>query len=175
MKIFFKHIGPAVKIKCIIPLLCLLATGVQAQVDTLPGDPAVIMAYTIQNLHFGTFSAGNAGGTLVLSAAGGRTTTGSVVAINQGAAASPALFDIDAVYGSMVSVLNGPDATLTGSNGGSMLMHIGASNPASPFITIVRQPLRTHVYIGATLTVGNQAANPPGTYSGTFYVTFALE
>ncbi len=175
MKIILKHIGPSLKIKLIVPLLCLLASAVQAQVDSLPDDPAIIRAYTIQHLHFGTFSAGNAGGTLILSTTGGRTTTGSVVAINQGAPASAAMFDVDAVYGAMVSLLNGPDVTLTGSNGGSMLMHIGASNPASPFITTVRQPLRTHVYIGATLTVGNQAANPPGTYSGTFYVTFALE
>jgi hypothetical protein len=175
MKTLFNHTRPSVIKKLVIPLFCLLATGVKAQVDTLPGDPAVIMAYTIQHLHFGTFSAGNTGGTLILSTTGSRTTTGTVVAINQGASASAAMFDVDAVYGAMVSVLNGPDVTLTGSNGGSMLMHIGASNPASPFITTVRQPLRTHVYIGATLTVGSQAANPPGTYSGNFYVTFALE
>jgi hypothetical protein len=54
-------------------------------------------------------------------------------------------------------------------------MQIGASHPASPLITTVIQPARTAVNIGGTLIVGNAAANPPGTYSGTFYITFNQE
>jgi hypothetical protein len=175
MKMVFIHIRRSIKKLKIIAVLCLASLFSNAQVDTLPGDPGVIKAYTVQNLNFGTFSAGNAGGTLIISPAGTRTATGSVVSISQGVQPTPAIFDIDVLLGSIVSILNGPDVALTGSNGGSMTMHIGVSDPASPFITVVRQPARTPVRVGATLTVGSQAANPPGTYTGTFYVTFNLE
>ncbi len=175
MKTEINDILKPIKKTALAVMLCLLSFISKAQVDSLPGDPGVIKAYTIQNMHFGSFSAGNAGGTLTILPTGTRSSTGTVLPLNIGTTAVPAIFDIDAVMGAMVSISNGPDITLTGSNGGSMSMHIGASNPTSPFITTVQQPLRTRVRIGATLTVGSQAANPPGTYSGTFYVTFNLE
>ena len=115
------------------------------------------------------------GGTITISTSGTRTVTNAVVAMNYGMPYQQAIFDIDVVYGSIVSLMNGPDVTLTGSNGGSMSMHIGSSSPGTPFVTQVYQPARTPVSIGATLTVGNAAANPPGLYSGTMYVTFNLE
>lgn len=175
MKNFFLHIIR--KIKKGIPVLAwlLLAEPVKAQVDSLPGDPVLMTIYSVQNLHFGTFSGGSGGGTLTLSPMGVRTVTGNVVVITQGVPGSPAIFDVDAVYGALVSLVNGPDITLSGSNGGSMSMRIGDSDPPSPFITIPTQPLRTHVKVGAILTVGSAAENPPGIYTGTFYLTFNLE
>jgi hypothetical protein len=101
--------------------------------------------------------------------------TGGIIALNLGVSAFQSMFEIDAPYGSIISLLNGPDATLTGSNGGSMVFRIGASDPSSPLITIVNQPARTTVNIGGTLTVGSLAANPPGAYNGTFYITCNYE
>jgi Domain of unknown function (DUF4402) len=143
--------------------------------DTIPGDPGAITVYTVQNMSFGAFSNGSTGGTVIILTNGTRSVTGNVVPLNLGTSYYQAIFDIDAPIGSIVSILNGSDATLTGSNGGSMSMHIGGSDPPSPFITIVSQPARTQVSIGGTLTVGSTAANPPGTYNGTFYITFNLE
>jgi hypothetical protein len=143
--------------------------------DTIPGDPGGITVYTVQNMSFGAFSTGSTGGTIIISTNGTRSVTGDVVALNLGTSYFQSIFDIDAPIGSIVSILNGSDAILTGSNGGSMSMHIGGSNPTSPYITIVAQPTRTQVSIGGTLTVGIPAVNPPGTYTGTFYITFNLE
>ena len=146
-----------------------------AQTDSLPGDPGALTVYTVQNLSFGAFTCGSSGGTVNISAGGSRSVTGDVVALNLATAFFQAIFDIDTPQGTIVSILNGPNAVLTGSNGGSMTMQIGASHPASPLITTVIQPARTAVNIGGTLIVGNAAANPPGTYSGTFYITFNQE
>lgn len=143
--------------------------------DTIPGDPGGISVYTVQNMSFGAFTGGSTGGTVIISTDGTRSVTGNVVPLNLGTQYFHAIFDIDAPLGSIVSLLNGSDAALAGSNGGSMSMHIGDSNPSSPFVIIVSQPARTPINIGGTLTVGNPAANPPGTYTGTFYITFNLE
>jgi len=143
--------------------------------DSLPGDPGALTVYTVQHMSFGAFSVSGSGGTVSVSPAGIRSVTGNVVALNMGVQYFQAIFDIDAPQGAIVSIINGSDATLTGSNGGSMLMHIGGSDPASPFLLTVAQPLRTQVSFGGTLTVGSPAANPPGTYNGTFYITFNME
>ncbi|HSO78017.1 MAG TPA: DUF4402 domain-containing protein, partial [Bacteroidales bacterium] len=89
---------------------------------------------------------------------------------------SAALFDIQANSGTVISIVNGPDVTLTGSNGGTLLLHIDASLPASPFSTTVPWPTVTQVRIGGTLTVsGNPLANPAGNYTGSYSVTFIQE
>jgi hypothetical protein len=142
--------------------------------DTIPDDPGGITVYTVQNMSFGAFSAGT-GGTVIISNIGTRSTTGDVVALSLGTLYFHSIFDIDAPQGAIVSLLNGSDATLTGSNGGTMSMHIGDSDPSSPFVVTVSQPARTQITVGGTLTVGNAVANPPGTYTGTFYITFNLE
>jgi hypothetical protein len=65
---------------------------------------------------------------------------------------------VEAAPGSLISITNGPDATLTGSNGGTVSLHIGNSDPTSPFNTTVSPTSRTPVNIGGTLTIGNPAA-----------------
>ena len=159
----------------LVTLLGFLSACSYAQTDSLPGDPGALVVYTVQNLSFGAFSNSGAGGTVIIANNGSRTVTGKVVALNLGISAFQSIFEIDAPHGSIISLLNGPDAILSGSNGGSMIFRIGASDPTSPLITTVHQPARTTVNIGGTLTVGSLAANPPGAYSGTFYITFNYE
>lgn len=144
----------------------------QTPTDLLPGDPGGLYVFTTQNLAFGAFYHGNTGGTIMVSNDGSRSVTGDVVALNLGIQYFNAIFEVEAPPGSIISILNGPDATLTGSNGGSMSLNIGSSFPGTPFTTTVSPPTRTQITVGGTLTVGNSAATPPGTYSGTFYVTF---
>lgn len=143
--------------------------------DSLPGDPGALTIYPVQPMSFGAFSAGNSGGTLVLSNTGSRSVTGDVVGLNMGVQYFQAIFDIDGPQGCIVSVVSGPDVNLTGSNGGTMTMHIGSSDPPSPFLITVAQPQRTSVSFGGTLTTGGSGSNPPGTYSGTFYIIFNQE
>jgi len=143
--------------------------------DQQPGDPGALSIYTIQNLHFGAFTQGAIGGTIGINSAGQRTSTGDIVLLNMGVSFFEAIFEVEGIVGVSVSILNGPRSTLTGSNGGSMSMSIGSCSPSSPFINTVQPPGRTQVHIGGTLNVGAPASNPPGTYSGTFYVTFNQE
>ena len=104
---------------------------------------------------------------------GAVTAGGSVIipslGFNPHAIPTPALFEVTANPGTLITIQNGPPATLTGSNGGTLSLTIGASSIGSPFVT---QNAITYVYVGGTLTVGSMAANPAGNYTGTFNVTF---
>ncbi len=121
---------------------------------------------------FRAFFQGPSGGTVIVFPDGSRSVTGSLVQANLGFPFSPAIFEVDANVGTVVSIMNGPDVILYGSNGGSINLHIGEASTGSLFISSVPPPSRTLVRIGGTLTVGNPLANPPGNYSGNFSVTF---
>ncbi|MDB5021554.1 MAG: hypothetical protein JWQ28_2681 [Pedobacter sp.] len=145
----------------------LLATGQVSAVNTL------------QNLSFGTFSQGVSGGTITVSNTGSITSTGTVFPLtfgssNSGSDVSQAIFEVEAVAGTVISISNGPDVNLTGSNGGTMILHLGASDPRTP-LAVVSETGRTSVSLGGTLTIGNAASTPPGAYTGTFYITFNNE
>ena len=152
----------------------VLSVAVSAQVptDSLPKDPARLAVYAVQNLHFGTIYQGGAGGTVAVSPAGTRTVTGDVVAISRGSVASPAILEVVAPAGTLVTIQNGPDVQLTGSNGGTMTLHLGASSPVSPFTITIPPPGRTQINIGGTLTVGSTNTSKAGNYSGTFSIIF---
>ena len=170
------HIRHRVIRPLFVMLLSFASVACFAQpTDSLPGDPGALSVYTVQNMSFGAFSKGNLGGAVHVSTSGTRSVTGDVVPLNLGIAYFQAIFDIDAPYGSIISILNGPNATLTGSNGGSMSLQIGNSSPGSPFATTVYQPQRTQVSVGGTLAVQGSSGSPPGTYTGTFYITFNQE
>ncbi|MEP7229362.1 MAG: DUF4402 domain-containing protein [Ginsengibacter sp.] len=130
---------------------------------------------TLQNIQFGAFSQGASGGSVIISADGLRSATGSVIPLNFGNIYSQAIFEIEAPLGSVVSLLDGQNSVLTGSNGGSMTLQIDNSIPASPFYTTVDPPAKTQISVGATLTVGNSSLSPPGNYTGNLYVLFLVE
>lgn len=137
-----------------------------------PPRPVIIYVNPAQGLNFGAFYQGGTGGSVIVYPNGSRSTTGSVIQTSQGFSFSPAIFEVDAEPGTLVTILNGPDVTLTGSNGGTMNLTIGNADPPSPFIATATSPSRTLIRIGGTLTIGNPLANPPGNYNGTFSVTF---
>jgi hypothetical protein len=130
---------------------------------------------TAQVLSFGAFYEGSSGGSVIIDPSGSRSSTGDVVLLGLGYPFSPALFEVHAHPGTVISILNGPDAVLTGIPSGSMTLHIGSSIPGSPFVSTVHYNIAIPLYIGGTLTVGSPAANPPGNYSGTFEITFVRE
>ncbi|HMT28190.1 MAG TPA: DUF4402 domain-containing protein [Bacteroidia bacterium] len=140
-----------------------------------PPRPIIIYVNPALGLNFGTFTMGSFGGTVIIYPNGTRSSTGDVIQLSSGIPFSPAIFEVEANIGTVVSILNGPNVTLTGSNGGSMLLQIGSSSTGSPFITNVTPPGRTQVRIGGTLVVGSAVANPGGIYSGSFMVTFIQE
>ncbi|MEO5943182.1 MAG: DUF4402 domain-containing protein [Ferruginibacter sp.] len=128
-----------------------------------------------QTLQFGVFASGTGGGKIIIAADGARSVTGTVTPLNFGMNYSAAILEIEAPAGSIISFINGPDAVLTGSNGGTMSMQIGRSNPPGPIYITNGSPAKTELDIGGILTVGNTVTSPPGNYSGSFYISFILE
>jgi hypothetical protein len=137
--------------------------------------PRPVDVTVTQNLGFGAFAQGAAGGSITINTAGGRSSSGDIIPLNLGYSFNAAIYKLIANAGTVISIVNGPDVTLTGSGGGSMTLHIGASNPASPFVITAGPPASTLMNVGGTLTVGSPASNPPGSYSGNFDVTFMQE
>lgn len=137
-----------------------------------PPRPVEITA-TSQSLSFGTFTYALVTGTVTVTPAGSRSASG-VVLINIGTPAA-ALFNVVGNAGTLVTIVNGPDVVLTSPGGGTLTLHIGASDPVSPFVISTEYPNPTLLYIGGTLTVGNSVTSPPGTYSGTFDLTFSQD
>ena len=153
-------------------IIILFATSseVKAQEDP-PRPPSITVS---QDLSFGAFYHGAVGGTVSVSPAGSRTSTGDIVLVGLGYLFSPASYNIYSNAGTVISILNGPDVPLTWSSY-SMNLHIGTSLPASPFVNPNPYSVPTELTVGATLSVGNVLANPPGTYTGTFNITLVIE
>jgi hypothetical protein len=157
----------------LFPLMSLffifMASG---SVKGQPHPPRPINVTVNQNLSFGAFTHGASGGSVIIDSNGSRSSTLSVILLNFGIGYAQAIYRINGPAGTVISLLNGPDAFLPGSNGGTLRLHIGNSNPASPFVTTAGSTL---INVGGTLTVGDSGANPPGSYSGSFNITFIQE
>lgn len=141
----------------------------------LPPRPIAVTVNVSQNLAFGAFYHGSSGGSVIIYPDGSRSSTGDIILLGLGYSFSAGLYDVTGNAGTLISILNGVNATLTGSNGGSMTLSLGDTNPLSPFILNIIYPSTMQFTIGATLHVGNNLANPPGQYTGTFDVTFIQE
>jgi hypothetical protein len=158
----------------LLPVVLLLILSQEVMAQEPPPRPVVVTV--MQDLGFGAFTHGIAGGTVTISPPlGSRSVTGDVILLSLGYSFSTAIYRLVANPGTVISILNGSNVSLPGSNGGSMILQIGASNPVSPFVITTVPPAYTLLYIGGTLTVGNSASNPPGSYSGTFNITFIQE
>jgi len=158
----------------ILLILLLLTLSSLAKAQEPPPRPVVINV-TAQTLSFGAFAHGAVGGTVSISSGGIRSSTGDVILLSLGYPFSTTLYEVIANPGTIISILNGPNVSLPGSNGGSITLTIGASDPVSPFVTSTPPPLPTYLNIGGTISIGNTAANPPGDYSGTYDITFVQQ
>jgi hypothetical protein len=158
----------------VLTVVSLLFFSKEAIAQEPPPRPIEVTP-TSQELSFGAFTYAVTTGTVTVTPAGGRSASGlGVVLLNMGIPTA-ALFNIVANAGTLITITNGPDATLTGPPGGTLTLKIGTTNPASPFVTTNDYPNPTLLYIGGTLTVGNSVTSPPGTYSGTFDLTFSQD
>lgn len=143
-----------------------------SQQPPLPPRPITVSANPEQGLIFGTVFRGNTGGSVIVYPDGSRSVTGDIVESNMGVPFSPAIFEVEANQGTIITILNGPDVILNGSNGGSVTLRVGASSTGSPYITATTPPNRTTIRIGGILFIGGPLTSPSGSYSGNFYVTF---
>jgi len=156
----------------VLGMLILLICQLHAHAQQKPPKPISVYFNPAEGLRFGAFFQSPSGGTITINPSGSRIVTGGVIEADMGYAYAPANFEITAEPGTLISIVNGPDVVLNGSNGGSMTLHIGTSAPTSPLITTAIPPIQTSVKVGGTLTVGSPVANPSGYYTGSFIVTF---
>lgn len=154
--------------------VCLMVFHIQADAQEQPPRPIAVTVSTAQHLRFGSFIQAGANGTVTVTFDGFRTATGSIILPNMSSIVTPALFIVDAEPGTLITIVNGPTATLTGSNGGTISLQLGEANTGPRIITSPGSKY-TDVFIGGTLTIGSLMANPPGFYNGTFQVTFIQE
>jgi hypothetical protein len=133
--------------------------------------PPVVNATVSQNLSFGAFTASPGIGSVTILTNGSRVTN-NVLGIG-GPTFINAIYSVSTNRQALLSILKGPDVTLT-APGGSMTLHIGDTDPASPFL-VMHPPGYIDIKVGGTLNVGTVSANPPGNYTGTFYITFIWE
>lgn len=148
-------------------LACMMAISpviVHGQVH--PPRPIILDVSPLQHLNFGAFAiTGTNGGTVTISNSGDRTSTGDIFLV--GSTYSEGIFTIEVVTGTSLYMMNGPEATLTGSNGGEMTLTLGLTFPSLPHITTFAT---TEFHFGGTLTVGPISSNPPGDYYGTYEI-----
>jgi hypothetical protein len=130
----------------------------------------------LQPLNFGTFYPGLFGGTVSVSSSGSRTSTGTVILINDSQNTPENLsVRLTASKGNTTfyQITFSSPIILTGSNGGSLTLTMGTPNPDPASSTIsVKQNNPATINFGGTLQVGGITANPNGTYTGQFTVNF---
>jgi hypothetical protein len=130
-----------------------------------------------QSLQFGTFAlTGGAGGSVVVGYDGGRTASGSVALLAVAPYAQPAIFEVKLLQGRNINIDFSATTSLTGSDGGSLTLHIGPTDKGistAAFPTNNRRDFTTLLRVGGTLDIPSGAI--PGSYSGTFFITFNQE
>jgi len=127
-----------------------------------------------QGIHFGTFClTGSSGGTITVGYDGSRNKTGDIALFMKAPTAHPAIFEIKLCEGRNVIINFDVTTTLSGSNGGSFTLDLGPTekgiNGAS-FLTNSDCNFITPLRMGGTLHIPGSAI--PGTYTGSFAITF---
>jgi hypothetical protein len=154
----------------VLNIIFLLSLSLEVIAQEPPPRP--IKVTKTQDLSFGAFYQGGAGGTVTVLWNGTRSAGGSVVLFGLGGSA--AIFNIVANRGTLISFLK-PTSSLNDGSGHLLSLQIDTTDPVSPFVTTNNYPTPTPVSMGGILTIGTPLANPPGSYSGTFDITFFQE
>lgn len=171
-------VKPCFSDRHILPLLLviLLITTFQKSIAQEP-PPRPVEVTVTQNIGFGALTYGVVGGTVTVNSSGTRfVASGDIILLSLGVSFSAGCYKLVGNPGTLINLVTNPlGYTLTGSPSGSMVFHIADTNPVTPFSISTDLSSYTLFYIGGTLTVGNSSANPPGSYSGSFDVTFMQE
>ncbi len=148
-----------------IAAAAMISSGAQAATETVGADAEIIPAVTLgtpSDIDFGTIASDATGGTAVVAASSGATT--SCAALTCLGASNPGSIVITASSGQTVDVSFAVAGPVTLTSAASDTMSMTPSLSTSSFTSTGSDTL----YVGGTLTVAaNQAA---GTYSGTFDV-----
>lgn len=156
-------------------VFCLLVELYAQSAPPLP--QRTVSVRSTQALNFGDFSLTSASsiGSVIVDFNGVRSATGSVLLLHIGNPAQQAIFEVKICPGRILSLTYPSTITLSGSNGGSMLLHIGPTNlggSGSTFLSNKGCDDLHFIRVGGKIDVTSMPANPAGLYSGTFSLTF---
>jgi hypothetical protein len=163
-----------IKLIFFITVLIVCINTLYAQPD-LPQRSLTVTS--TQAIHFGTLCVtGASGGTVTVGYDGSRISTGDVLLLSMAPSAQPAIFEIMLCQGRNVIITYSATTTLTGSNGGSLTIDNGPTEQGisgSSFTTNSDCNFITPLRMGGTLHIPGTAI--PGTYTGSFEITFNQE
>ncbi|MEI6679117.1 MAG: DUF4402 domain-containing protein [Mariniphaga sp.] len=164
----FKHL----KSGLITSIILCCCVGFSFAQPVLP--QRTITIYAAQGIHFGTFClTGSAGGTVIVGWDGSRSSTGSIGLLNITPTAHPAIFEIKLCEGRTVNIDFQDEITLSDGNTGTLTLNLGPTEKGvnhSTFFTNSDCNFVTPLRVGGTLHIPGNAI--PGTYSGSFSITF---
>jgi Domain of unknown function (DUF4402) len=142
-----------------------------------PPPQRTLTVTATQSLHFGTLCCtGGAGGTVTVGWNGSRSSTGNILLLAIPPTAQPAIFEVKLCQGRTVTITFDATTTLTGSNGGSLTLDIGPTEKGitgSNFSTNSDCNFITPLRVGGTLHIPGNVI--PGTYTGSFAITFVQQ
>lgn len=145
--------------------ILILLGGREMIAQENPPVPVQVEVNTAQFLNFGAFTVGENGGTVTVDHTGTRTWTGDVTLLNSGSTVSPALYDVYANPGTIITITHPAIFELTGTSGQKIYLEINSYSTGNTFVSTQNADIPNSVYIGGTLHVGSSYANPPGQYS----------
>jgi len=139
-------------------------------------QPPFLNITTEKDLGFGAFTV-SSGGTVSIDALGARSVSGGgIILLNMGSFSfGTAQFKLESISGSFWAMVYNPAGyTLSNGSGGTMTLFLGGPGQVSPDPIIFPFGITVlELYIGGSLSV--PGSNPPGSYSGTFNITFAYQ
>jgi hypothetical protein len=129
-----------------------------------------------QAINFGAICLAGANGTVTVGYDGARTSTGSLVLLSMAPIAQPAIYEIKLCPVGYVNIQYDATTILTGSNGGELTCDIGPTEKGisgASFASNSDCNFAMQLLVGGTLHILDLTI--PGTYTGTFSITFNQE
>jgi hypothetical protein len=133
---------------------------------------STLTATESSQLSFGQFSPETAGGQIILTPQGIRSSNGTVNVI--GGMHIPGSFIVTGEPDALISIQlpSGPTTLTNSGNSGTMTVTSWMSDPPQHSSVTIPASGAQPINVGATLIVGTNQDNPIGLYTGTYNITF---
>jgi hypothetical protein len=153
----------------------LLLFTVELKAQENPPIPVSVEVRNAQGLNFGAFIVGNAGGNVIITPNGDRSSDTDVHLLSLGNSPHYAIFDVYANPGTLLQVQPVSNIVLSGPSGSNVTLSIDPYLDISTGQTFITTTNPHEVFVGGKLHIPNAAAGPAGSYNGTFTLTFIHE
>ncbi len=163
-----------IKLGAVIFMMAGLSNSINAQTVTTTVGAKIVEAITLAEtspMHFGTMTSPSSAATVVLDAAGARTSTGLISLLAQAPVATAAAYSVTGAADATYSITL-PASTIISNGVPANNMTVNAFTCSYPAFVGTLSAFSSDVFsLGATLNLVNAQAS--GTYAGTFDVTVA--